>query len=122
MRQESPRDLHIWDDASFISATIRASSAQPFVCVCFWLDEETVWHKQAGKKGFSTQLFKERDFKSTHMERTAPIHTGCCSGTLRTRIKDSSTQRETVNGNLWLKLRQVIIGILKIRLDEKLVA
>lgn len=33
MRQDSPRDILIWDDASHIPADIKATDSQPGVCL-----------------------------------------------------------------------------------------
>lgn len=61
MRQESPRDILVWDDASHIPVAIQATATQSDVCLFLVPFKSTVGHNTC-TAGISTQLFKAKDF------------------------------------------------------------
>lgn len=65
MRQESPRDILIWDDASQIPADIKAAATQSGVFV----NSRQLSDIKYRYAGISTQLFKAKDFQGVQRQQ-----------------------------------------------------
>lgn len=69
MRQESPRDILVWDDASHIpAAPIKATAAQSDVCLFPAPFKSTVWRNTCTQVLVHSYL-QEKDFQGVQKQQ-----------------------------------------------------